>query len=690
MGLRLGIDTGGTFTDLALVDDTTGAGWLCKLPSTPGDPSLAIAEGIRQILEDAGRHPRALEVLAHGTTVATNAVLEGRLAKTAMITTRGFADVLDIARQRRPDLYDLDREKPAPPVQRTLRFEIGERMQYDGSILVGVDEDEVLGVLQALSRTDVAAVAICLLHAYANPEHELQVERMIRHHRPDLSVSRSSAVLPEFREYERFVTTALNAALRPIVGRYLNRLVGRVRDAGISIAPRIMQSNGGIMSAAAAEERPIATLFSGPSAGVIGATVACVEVGVPNLIAFDMGGTSTDVCLIHDGQPAIAYQREIGALPVKTAMVDVHSVGAGGGSIGWVDSGGFLKVGPRSAGAAPGPACYGRGGVEPTVTDANLMLGRLGTQSLLAGRMQLDAEAAQRALVDCVGTRLGIGPVEAAVGIVRIVNANMARAVRVVTIERGHDARELVLIGFGGAGPMHATEVARELSIPRVLIPPSPGILCALGLLLADTRADFSRTSLMPLDGAEPAQIDAVYDALEAEAARWLDREGVDPASARVERSVDARYLGQDYELQIPMSGGRVTHAVLRQLVPAFQRTHETAYGYFSPEVPIQLVCFRVVARAASVRPPGLGSPTGDDDVRAAVRAVRRVYFDELGDFTDCPIYARMRLHPGHRVIGPAIIEQMDATTMILPDQEALVDSHANLIITDNRLQDRM
>jgi N-methylhydantoinase A len=689
MSLRLGIDTGGTFTDLALVDDAAGEGWLCKLPSTPGDPSEAIAEGIRRILQDAGRPASDLQILAHGTTVATNAVLEGKLARTGMITTSGFADVLDIARQRRPDLYDLDRQKPAPPVARTLRREITERTGFDGAILIAVDEDEVCSAVEQLCDAGVEAIAICLLHAYANPAHEEQVEQIIRRVRPDLLVSRSSAVLPEYREYERFVTTALNAALRPVAGRYLRRLVGRVRDAGIAAHPRIMQSNGGIMSAAAAEERPITLLFSGPSAGVIGATVTAVDAGLPNLIAFDMGGTSTDICVIHNGQPTITYQRDVGDLPVKTAMVDVHSIGAGGGSVGWVDPGGFLKVGPKSAGAQPGPACYGRGGTEPTVTDANVVLGRLGPQSLLGGCMQLDVEAAARAVTDHVGARLGIDVVAAALGIVRIVNANMARAVRVVTIERGHDAREFVLAGFGGAGPMHATQVARELSIPRVLIPPSPGMLCALGLLVADSRADFSRTMPVALLNADPARIGGVYQTLEADAQQWLVREGLDPMTTTVERSVDARYAGQDYELQIPVAAAAITPAALEAIASTFHRAHEQAYGYSALEVPVQLVCFRIVARSKSTRPSGGARRASTGDLASATLGVRSVYVDETSGFVECPVYARTRLGLSHRIAGPAIVEQMDATTLVLPKQHATVDRHGNLIINDDQVQEQ-
>jgi N-methylhydantoinase A len=684
MTLRLGIDTGGTFTDLALVDDATDRAWLFKLASTPADPSAAIADGARRVLADAGFSADALDVLAHGTTVATNAVLEGKLARTGMITTEGFRDVLEIARQRRPSLYDLDVAKPAPPVPRPLRREIAERLAPDGSVVTPLNEAEVERVVRELSAAGVEAIAVCLLHAYANAAHEEQVEKVIHRLAPDTPVSRSSAVLPEIREYERFTTTTLNAALRPIVGRYLRRLVGRAREAGVPVAPRIMQSNGGVMSAIAAEERPVRTLFSGPSAGVIGAAIVAGEAGVRDLITLDMGGTSTDVCLVRDGAPAIRRERELAGLPVKAAMVDVHSIGAGGGSIGWIDTGGFLQVGPRSAGALPGPACYARGGVEPTVTDANVLLGRLGADSLLGGRMRLDVAAAERAITDRVAGPLGVSAVEAAVGTLRVVNVNMARAVRVVTVEKGHDARELVLVGFGGAGPMHVADVAAELDVRRVLVPESPGILCALGLLLADVRADFGRTALMPLAGLDVRRVEMVFAGIETEARAWLSREGLEVSRATLDRSIDARYVGQDYELPVSVSSP-LTDRALGDLANAFHEAHERAYGYAARDAAIQLVSFRVVARVTVPRRAARARQRGAADVSRAMMSRRSVYFEAMGAFVDCPVYDRARLGPGHRIPGPAIVEQMDATTVIPPRWIATVDAFANLVIEHER-----
>lgn len=681
MAFRLGVDTGGTFTDLALVDETSGETILHKLPSTPANPSVAILAGLEEILRHAGATPHSVAAFIHGTTVATNAIIEGKLATTGLITTQGFRDVIEIGRQRRPDLYDLDKGKPRPPVPRHLRREISERIARDGAVIRPVDEAEVEAILRDFAVAGVTALAICFLHSYVNPANEEIVEKLVRRLQPNLATSRSSAVLPEFREYERFSTTMLNAALRPVVGRYLSELAAGAAARRVSGPPRIMQSNGGTMSTLAAAERPISTLFSGPSAGVIGAVVVAEACGFRDLITFDMGGTSTDVCLIRSGRPVVTYQREIGGLPVKVPMVDVHSIGAGGGSIGWIDPGGLLKVGPQSAGANPGPAAYGLGGCEPTVTDANLVLRRLDPARRLADTLPLDSDAATRAVAARLAEPQGLDVVEAACGMIRIVNANMVRPIRVVSVERGYDPRDFILVAFGGAGPMHAGRVAKEMGIHRILVPESPGILCALGLLFADVRADFGRTVLMKHEGADVNRINEFYNELEAEALRWLERERIPPAGALLERSVDMRYKGQDYELPVIVPAGEITEADLQSLAGAFHAAHAQAYGYSAPEAPAELVSFRITLRVLAgaprlpVRAPGGRNPS------RALRSTRRVYFEEVGGFIDCPVYERAGLAPDNTIVGPAIVEQMDATTVILPGQEAMVDRHGNLII---------
>ncbi|MBI2320570.1 MAG: hydantoinase/oxoprolinase family protein [Chloroflexi bacterium] len=681
MLLRIGVDTGGTFTDLALIDPQTGAFRLHKLSSTPDDPSLAIAQGIAELLAADGADPSSVAYLGHGTTVATNAVIEGHIGKTALLTTAGFRDVIELARQRRPDLYNLDIDKPHPIAARDLRRELDERTAYDGQRLRPVDPAQVRAILADLASAGVEAVAIVLLHSYANPAHERQVKALVEQHLPGVPVCSSSDVLPEFREYERTATTLLNAALMPVMSRYLGALERRVRELGLPHLPHIMQSSGGIMGPAAAGEKPVNTLFSGPSAGVIGAAHVGRLAGFADLITFDMGGTSTDVCLVEQGQPAFTHQRAIAGLPLKAPTLDVHSVGAGGGSIGWIDHGGLLKVGPRSAGARPGPACYGLGGTEPTVTDANVVLRRLNPAYLLDGRMRIDSERSAAAIAERVAQSLGRSLTDAAQGIVRIVNVNMQRAIRVISVERGRDPRQFTLVAFGGAGPLHAAELARDMGIPRVLVPESPGVLCALGLLVADIRADFGRTAPMGGDHADPARLTAIFADLEAQARAWLEREQVPADQGLLARSVDMRYLGQDYELPVAAMAGALAAADVGTLVERFHREHERVYGYCAPDAPTQMVSFRVVASAAVPKPSFEQAAAGGGDLAVARVGEREVWFGDAGGFVACPIYRRASLGPGIELRGPAVLEQMDATTVVLPGQRAYVDSYRNVIL---------
>ncbi|MBI3965139.1 MAG: hydantoinase/oxoprolinase family protein [Chloroflexi bacterium] len=682
MAQRLGVDTGGTFTDLALVDEATGAIRMYKLSSTPHDPSEAILGGITAILDENGVGAVDVAYLGHGTTVATNAVIEGRVARTGLITTRGFRDVIELARQRRPDLYNLEVDKPTPVVSRDLRREISERLDYEGNEISPVDEAEVRAILADFERAGVDSVAIALIHAYTNSAHEQQVKELVRRLLPTTSVCTSAEVLNEWREYERLSTTMLNAALLPVMGRYLRALERRVAEMAMPVGPHIMQSSGGIMGSEAAAERPVNTLFSGPSAGVIGAIHVARLADFENLITFDMGGTSTDVCLVENGAAATATQRDIGGFPVKAPTLDVHSVGAGGGSIGWIDQGGLLKVGPRSAGARPGPACYGLGGQEPAVTDANVTLGRLNPEHLLGGRMRIQSSLATEAIDGRIASQLGRSIPEAAAGIITIVNVNMIRAMRVISVERGHDPRQFTLVAFGGAGPVHACELAREFGISKVIVPEAPGILCALGLLVSDLRADFGRTYVARADEVDPAQITAIYADLEDQARRWLEREHVAPENAVLTRTTDVRYFGQDFELPVPTMAGEIEPAQLGEIIARFHREHERAYGYASPDALTQLVGFRVVATGSVARPQFTATGAGQSDVASAAIGSRPVYFD--GAFVETPIYDRTRLRPGATLEGPAILDQMDSTTVVLPRQLVEVDGYRNLIITTN------
>jgi N-methylhydantoinase A len=682
MTARLGVDVGGTFTDVALWDEDAGRLTAFKLPSVPADPSEGILTGIRLILERDGVAPAAVVFVAHGTTVATNALLEKKGARTALVTTRGFRDLLEIARQKRPDLYDLQADKPLPLIPRDLRAEVHERLLPDGTVLDKLRPDDVAIALDALARggEPVEAVAICFLYSFLDPTHERQAASVLRERWPGCYVSLSSEVSPEFREYERLSTTVLNAYLGPLISRYVRRFDAEVRRLGLTGTPYITQSNGGVISAAAAAERPVRTLLSGPSAGVSGAAWVARAAGVGSLITFDMGGTSTDVARVEGGRPILVSERAIGGYPVRIPALEIESVGAGGGSIAWVDSGGALKVGPESAGAVPGPACYGRGGRRPTVTDANVVLGRLSATHLLDGRMELRPDLAHAAL-ETLGGALGLSPVQAARGVLSVVATNMLGAIRVVSVRKGYDPREYTMVAFGGAGPLHAATLARDLGIRRVLVPPAPGILCALGLLVEPLRLDLVRTRVGPLASLALPEIAQVFAELEAEATAGLDREAVRPERRQLMRAFDMRYLGQNFELTVD-APGELWSGDGDALRRAFVARHERVYGYAAPDEPIQIVNVRLTALGEPdpLMLPPLACAEGPDPAKART-GERGVYFEEAADFVATPIYRREALLTGHRLDGPAIVEQMDSTTVVLPGQHAIVDAHANLLI---------
>jgi N-methylhydantoinase A len=672
---RLGVDVGGTFTDLAVWDARHGRLVVFKLPSVPADPALGILDGMRTVIARAGLAAADLVFVAHGTTVATNALLEKKGARTAVLTTRGFGDLLEIARQKRPDLYDLQADKPRPLVPRDLRLEVGERRLPDGSVLEKLRVEDVRAALDRLDAAgDVAAVAVCFLYSFLDPSHERIAADEIRSRHPALYLSLSSDVSPEFREYERLSTTVLNAYLGPTISRYVQRFGDELRRLGVPAPPYINQSNGGIISISAAAAQPVRTLLSGPSAGVMGAAWVARAAGVESLITFDMGGTSTDVARVEGGVPVIASERTIDGYPVRIPTLEIESVGAGGGSLAWVDSGGALKVGPESAGAIPGPACYGRGGTRPTVTDANVVLGRLPATHLLDGGMALHPERAASAL-DTLAGALGVSRVEAARGVLSVVQTNMLGAVRVVSVRKGYDPRGYTMVAFGGAGPLHAATLARDLGIRRVLVPSAPGILCALGLLVEPLRLDLVRTRVQALDAAE---LTGAFSELEAEAGAWLEREGVPPAERAFVRAFDMRYLGQNFELRVAEPPGGDVGA----LRAAFFREHERVYGYHAEDEPIQIVNVRLTALGAppALPMPPLAAAPGPDATAARV-GEREVWFDEAAGFTPTPIYRRERLLAGHALAGPAVVEQMDATTIVLPGQTATVDAHGNLLI---------
>ena len=680
MALRIGIDSGGTFTDVFLFDDATGAVAVWKVPSTPDDPSRAIAQGT---FEGAGRMdkaPDAIGYFGHGTTVATNALIQHRGVKTGLLTTEGFRDLIEIGRQKRPDLYDLQVDKPAPLVTRDLRFGVRERLRHDGTVDVPLNEEDVRAAAKAFRSEGVKAVAIGFLYGFVKPEHEERARQIVLEEMPDAFVSTSNEVAPEFREYERISTAVVNAYLGPVMRSYIQRLAGRLKELGVTSIPHLTQSNGGVIGFDTAARLPVRTVLSGPSTGVVAAQAIGQMIGIGNLITFDMGGTSTDVALLKNGEATLASEAIVHGYPIKAPMLDIHTVGAGGGSIAHIDSGGLLKVGPRSCGADPGPVCYDRGNLEPAVTDANVVLQTLNPTHLLAGRMAIKQDLS-KAAIQRMADHLGLGLMETAQGILSVVTANMAKAIRVISVQRGHDPRDYALVAFGGAGPLHAARLARELEMKRIVVPRNPGICCALGLLLTDLRADFAATSLTLLKPGVEAKISGLFEGLVQQAEHWFAEEGVSAANRSVRRLVDMRYAGQNYELSIEVPDGPITSATLEALGAGFAAAHTRLYGYAAEDEPVQMVTFRTVATGAVPKAQFRPQPDAGPDASAAIVGTREVWFPETGGYVACPVYDRDKLKSGNRFMGPAIVEQMDATTVLLPGMSATVEPYLNLIL---------
>jgi len=680
MAWRVGVDSGGTFTDVCLFDDATG--WLAvwKVPSTPDDPSLGIADGVAQALSRQDAPAAAVGYFGHGTTVATNALIQHRGARTGLITTGGFRDLLEIGRQKRPDLYDLQADKPPTLVPRDLRLEVPERVRHDGTVEVPLDEAAFRAAVRCLREAGVEAVAVCFLYGFIATEHESAARRILAEEFPAAFACVSHEVAPEFREFERLSTTVVNAWLGPVMRGYIERLGDRLRALGLRATPHLTQSNGGVIGFAQAARLPVRTLLSGPSTGVVGAQAVGRAAGFSELITFDMGGTSTDVALLQGGACRLAGEAMVHGYPVKAPMLDIHTVGAGGGSIAYVDSGGLLKVGPRSAGADPGPVCYGRGGSEPTVTDANVVLGVLNPDYLLDGRMPVRRDLALQA-TGVLAEALGMDAMATAQGIVSVVTANMARAIRVISVQRGHDPRDYTLVAFGGAGPLHAARLARELDIGRVLVPRNPGILCAMGLLLTDLRADFSATKLRALRMDALDDVREVFAGLAQQAEAWFAEEGIAAGARRMQRSVDMRYAGQNYELPVALPDDAIGPATLDALAVGFAAAHRRMYGFVAEGEPVQLVTFRVEASGLVRKAQFAAQPDAGADASGAVIAQRDVWLPEAGGPVRCPVYHRDRLRAGNRIAGPAIVEQMDATTLVLPGMTGWVEPYLNLML---------
>ena len=663
----VGIDVGGTFTDIAVLQDGVLA--VHKLPSTPQNPSVGIAQGVAEAGVGAGAAD-----FVHGSTVATNALLEGKGSRTALVTTLGFEDVLEIGRQSRAELYNLEQDRAPALAPWELRFGLPERVDYTGAILEDLQPDAVDALMALIADSGADAVAVSFLFSFLNPAHENMVYAALQRLRPAPFISLSSRVLPEFREYERASTVVVNAYVGPVMSRYLGEL-----EQSLGAGLRVMQSSGGSITARLAAEQPVRTILSGPAGGVVGAFHVAAQAGYPDIITLDMGGTSTDVSLCP-GRIKETGSSNVGGHPISVPMIEIHTVGAGGGSIARVDAGGALTVGPQSAGANPGPACYGVGD-QLTVSDANLLLGRLRPDHFLGGRLTLDLPRAQ-GLMEALAAQLGLGVPAAALGINRVVNANMERAIRAISLERGYDPRDFTLVPFGGAGPVHGCELAQELGIPRVLIPARPGILSALGVAIADLVKDYSRTVMLRGDAMDRARLDEEFHGMEGLARAELEREGLPADRMTPRRFLDVRYVGQSFELTIDYPESRASRApggLARAIADAFYRAHLQRFGYADRAEPVEIVNLRLKLDLAVDKPDLPPQPPQDADPSAAQIDTVAVVF-RPGE-TATPLYRRELLASGNRLAGPALVVQLDTTTVIPPGWQGAVDPYGNLIL---------
>ena len=677
---RLGVDTGGTFTDLCLLDEVSGSLTVAKVASTPPDPAEAVIEGVERLVRGKGLDPGEIGFLIHGTTVATNALLEGKGAPTALITTRGFEDVLLIGRQDRPKLYDFWARRPTPIVPRSSIFGAPERILHTGEILRPLDEEAVGEILRAIMAQGIESIAVCLLHSYANGVHERRIKALAREIHPQAFVTLSSEVLPEFREYERTSTICINAYVMPKVNGYVAHLEEMLARMGVASELYIMQSNGGVITAETARLSSARTALSGPAGGALTGVHLARKLESPDLITIDMGGTSSDICLIEAGRPTLTTEADIEGYPIRLPMIDINTIGAGGGSIAWIDPGGALRVGPKSAGASPGPVCYGQGGDEPTVTDANAVLGRINPAYLLGGEMPVHLEEAEEVLFRKIAEPLGLDLHQAAQGIIEVVNANMIRGIRRVSVEKGYDPRDFSLVPFGGAGPLHGVELARALNMTRIIVPVHPGIASAFGMLSADVRHDYVQTLIRPLDQADEQEMESIFRKMEAQAREQLAKEGFEGEAVDLIRLVDLRYQGQSYELSLELDPAPVAARTLASLTAAFHREHHRTYGHSREGEGLEMVNLRLTAWGrlpATETTPAPFSPEGPP--RPVGR--RKVFFG--GQSRDTPVYDRVSLGREALVRGPAVVEQLDSTIVIPPGYEGRIEPWGNMIIRE-------
>jgi N-methylhydantoinase A len=685
---RVGVDIGGTFTDLILVESGSGAITVAKSLTTPTDPSEAVETVLRDALDRAGVRPDQVENVIHGTTLVTNSLIERKGSKTALLTTKGFRDAVEIGREHRYDLYDIFLEMPRPLVPRYLRLEVDERVLATGEVVAAPDLDELEPLVREMQAKGIEAVAVTFLHSYANPTHERQVADLIRRVAPEMRVSISSEVVPEIREYERTSTTCANVYVQARVDRYLNDLERRLRALGFAGQLFVMLSSGGIGTIETATRFPIRLLESGPAAGALATAHYGRLIGASDLMSFDMGGTTAKLCVIEKGEPLTANDFEVdrvyrfkkgSGLPVKVPVIEMIEIGAGGGSIARIDAMGLLKVGPDSAGSEPGPVCYGRGGTEPTVTDADLILGYLDPAFFLGGRMRLDLAATERAIEERIAKPLGISVPEAAWGIHQVVNESMANAARVHAIERGKDPRSFPLFAFGGAGPVHAFRVAEILHAPQMIAPFAAGVTSTVGFLTAPLAFDFVRTSYGRLAELDWAGVNAIFEEMEGSGREILRASGVAESDITYARSADMRYVGQGYEVRVPIPSGPLADASSEGLVKAFEDVYVQLYGRTGPAVGLEVVSWRLVVSGPrpDVRLKAEGPETGTAE--DALKGERRVYHPEYRDYRPTPVYDRYRLAPGATFAGPAIVEERESTVVIGPKGRASIDEFRNM-----------
>ncbi len=692
---RVSVDVGGTFTDLVALDEETGELTNIKVPSTPKKPADGVIEAFQLFLKNV--QPRKVSVVTHATTITVNALL-GQLGleipKVASVSTKGFRDVLEIGRQRRHELYNLFIQKPQTLIPRKLRYDVKERVSAKGEVLEPLNKDEVHALAEELKQKIVKAVAVTLLFSYVNPKHEQEIEKILSETLPDTFVSTSSNVAPEHREYERTSTTVVNACLMPLVSVYLNNLANKVRRLGVAAPLCVMRSDGGLATKETVVEKPVSMVESGPAAGVIASSFYGEKLGVKNVLSFDMGGTTAKAGTVHGGKPEVVMEYEVAGkihsgrivkgsgYPVRFPFIDLAECSAGGGTIAWTDAGGVLRVGPISAGADPGPACYRKGGEKPTVTDANLLLGRLNPAYMLGGRMRLFADLSRRAVEREICEKIGLELAEAAAGIVKIVNSQMAKILRIVSVERGYDPRKFTLTSFGGAGPMHACALAEELHISKIVVPPNPGLFSAYGLLAADFTCNLVHAIMKTAEEIDCSNLERTFDLLHRRGVKTLASQGVKPENMRFSRQLDMRYFGQGYELTVPASNP-LTERSFQRVLENYHRKHAATYGYARKEAPVEIVNARLTAVGLVKKPKKKKQKQyRKKPLKEAISTKRSVFFEKYDGFEETPVYVREKLKCGNFFSGPAVVEQYDATTVVYPGWEAEVDEFENIVLT--------